>query len=307
MQVIKEKTHYDFMGKRHLFVALSILLNVMAFFLWFHSGDEKLGIDFRGGTELVVHFNDPVTAGDVRTALSNAGFQEAIVQSFGDSGQDFSLRLAEDQSKAEEKEKVRTVLSSIRPSGYNLLKEDYVGPIIGAQILRDAILAIVISLLAHQIYIGIRFDWRFGMGAIFALFHDVFISVGICLLAHKEMSGGILAALLTITGYSVNDTIIVFDRVRENIAKVLKTNPKKRAQDGLPTNLAEIMNISINETLSRTILTSLTAFFVVTTLWLFGGGAVADLAFALMVGIVAGTYSSIFIACPIVLACHREK
>ncbi len=308
MQIIKENTDYDFLGKRRFFIVLSLLLNLMAFILWFTTGDEKYGVDFRGGTELIVRFNEVVTAGELRESLKAGGFLEAIVQAFENSDRDFSIRLALDQSQAEKKEQVRAILQGLKPGGYQLLKEDYVGPIIGEQIRKDAITALVLSLIAMQIYIGLRFDWRFGAGGIFALFHDVIITVGICLLAHKEMSAGILAALLTITGYSINDTIIVYDRVRENLTKSFKAaGGKKKGSTEVPSKLIDIMNLSVNETLSRTILTSMTAFFVVTTLWLFGGGAVSDLSFALMVGIVIGTYSSIFIACPIVLACQPRS
>jgi preprotein translocase subunit SecF len=304
MQVIKENTHIDFLGKRVFFIVLSLVLNTAALYLWFATGDDKFGVDFRGGTEVVAQFNEGVTVSKVREAFKAGGFPEAVIQAFEGNDNQFSIRLSEDQSTPEGKAKVKGILQTVTPAGYTLLKEDFVGPVIGEQIRRNAIIALFLSLIAMQIYITARFDWRFAFGGIFALFHDVIITVGICLLMGKVLSAGILAALLTITGYSINDTIIVYDRVRENIAKYQKAAAKKKGQPTL--SLMEIMNISVNETLSRTILTSMTAFFVVATLWLFGGGAVSDLSFSLMIGILIGTYSSIFIACPVVLACQKK-
>ncbi len=288
---------------RHVLITVSFLVLAMTFYLWVSQGDTKYGVDFKGGTELIVKFNEAVSAEDVRKAFSNVGLNEVAVQQFQGQNQ-FSIKLAQDQSGEAEKEKLKQILQSVKPSGFELLKEDFVGPIIGEQIRKDALLALIFSLVAMLTYVAFRFDWRFGVGAIVALFHDVIFTLGFCLLAHKELSAGLLAALLTIVGYSMNDTVIVFDRVRENLTKARKNKSANKQKEDTKFYI-DIMNLSINETLSRTILTSMTAFLVVTTLWLFGGGAVADLNFALMVGILVGTYSSIFIACPFVLACCK--
>lgn len=306
MELIKNKTNIDFLGQRYIWFTVSFILMAISIYLWVQTGEDKYGVDFRGGTEIIVRFNEEVPASDVRNAFAAGGYSEGvIVQAFEGAKTDFSVRLPRDHSSQQEKEKLQGILKGIRPSGFTMLKEDFVGPIIGSQIRRDAILAVFLSLTAMLIYIGVRFEWRYGLGGILAIFHDCIIVIGFCLFTHREMSAGILAAVLTITGYSINDTVIVYDRIRENIAKAVKGVGKKN-KDGSPvsTRLVDIMNQSVNETLSRTILTSMTAFFVCLTLCLFGGGAVSDLAFTLMVGIVFGTYSSVFIACPIVLALH---
>lgn len=306
MQVLSERPQINFLGMRHFWVALSIFLNVVAFVLWFSKGDEKYGVDFRGGTELVVRFKEAAQVSSIREVFTKNGFEGAVIQAFSGTDKEFAIRLSQDEGSEAGKEKVRKVLQEVGGGGYELIKEDFVGPVIGAEIRRDALYAIILSIIAMLIYIGIRFEWEYGFGGIFAIFHDVIVTVGVCLLFEKEMSAGILAALLTIAGYSINDTIIVYDRIRENINKLGKKGNKKRGEHS-ELNLLEVMNLSINETLSRTILTSMTAFIVVTVLWLMGGGAVVDMSFALMVGILVGTYSSIFIACPIVLACQSFR
>ena len=177
-------------------------------------------------------------------------------------------------------------------------KEDFVGPVIGEQIRTDGMTALGVALFIILIYISVRFELRFALGAIVALVHDIIITSGIFVFSGREISAAVLAGILTIIGYSLNDTIIVYDRIRENIEKDIK---KFGIKKGAGTSLVQLINLSINQTLSRTILTSLTTFFVVFILWLFGGGAVSDLAFTLVIGVVVGTYSSIFIASPVLL------
>jgi len=307
MEVISKNTHYDFLGWRWLFIAISCALTVMTAYLWFTTGDEKFGVDFRGGRELIVKFHGKTNVADVRDAFEKGGIKEPVVQAFGNSEEDFSIRLGEAQGGEEDKQKIRDILTKVNSAGYELLKEDFVGPIVGEQIRRDAYYSIFFSLIAILIYVGARFEWSFALGGIVALFHDVIWAAGFCLLTGRPMSAGILAALLTIVGYSINDTIVIYDRIRENIGKVYKTSSKtKKDPNNSRQDMIDVMNQSVNETLSRTILTSMTAFLVCLMLWLFGGGAVSDLSFALTVGVVAGTYSSIFVACPIVLMFRKD-
>lgn len=307
MKIFSGKTTFDFLGLQWWFIGLSAILLAMSAYYWVSLGDNKYGVDFRGGTEILVKFNESVPIEELRSAFEKGGIHEPTVQAFEGSSTDFSVRLAQDQSSADGKKHVREILQGVRASGYTLLKEDFVGPVIGEQIRKSALYALSLSMLAMFVYVCIRFEWRFSLAAIIALFHDALIAVGLCLATNRPISAEILAAFLTIVGYSMNDTIIVFDRIRENVQKWRKNAGKtEAAREGTRSWLAEIMNLSINETLSRTILTSLTAFFVVTTLFVLGGGAVVDLAFSLMVGVVLGTYSSIFIACPIVLALERR-
>lgn len=300
----------NFMGIRYIAFLFSFSFIAISLFTWVKSGATKYGLDFLGGTELVVRFDDEVTINKIREALKKNGISKVKVQEF-ESGisldsqdeenkkRDFSIKLKASEEDAAIS-KLKSALSSEALPKSTILKEDFVGPIIGEQIRIDGIKAVIASLIAILIYISVRFEWRFAMGAIIALVHDVTITTGIFILVGHEISAAVLAALLTIIGYSLNDTIIVFDRVRENMTALLK---KKHSGN----SLNEIINTSVTQTLSRTLLTSLTTLFVVTVLWLFGGGAISELAFALVIGIVVGTYSSIFVACPVVVLFAEKK
>lgn len=299
MEIFKGTLNFDFLGKRFLWMGISVAFIVMSIYLWIKTGDQKWGVDFRGGTEIIVHYDTPVQLPQIREAFEKAGFSSVVVQEFEAGKGEFTIRLSQNDSTPEAKEKLNSTLGSVAPA-FKLLKEEFVGPVIGEQIRTDGMKALAYSLVVMLIYIAFRFEWRYGVAAMLAVFHDVIITVGFCILTDKQMSGGILAALLTIVGYSVNDTIIVFDRIRENIELSRKAKAGKKADRLKDANLLQIMNISVNETLSRTVITNMTVFMVVLPLWLFGGGAVEELAFALVVGAIVGTYSSIFVACPIV-------
>ncbi len=304
MTVSSEKFQFNFMGARYVFITLSLLLIAASIFIWQDRGAEKYSVDFVGGTDVVVRFNDPLKIAEIRAALDAGGIKDAIVQSFEEGTAEFSIRLKADKGQDTGKKIQEVLHQNLEGKDFELLQQDFVGPVIGEQIRQDGIKAMLIALVCILLYISFRFEWRFAAGAIVALVHDVIITSGMFVLSGHEISASVLAALLTIVGYSLNDTIIVYDRIRENLGLSLKdaTKSKKKAQGGLASlSLAELINRSINQTLSRTILTSLTTLFVVSTLWLLGGGAVADLAFALVIGIVVGTYSSIFIASPVVL------
>lgn len=293
------------MGMRYLWIAISLAVIAFSVITWTSRGSEKYSVDFVGGTDVVVKFEKAIRIADVRKALSDGGVSGAIVQSFEEGTAEFSIRVKADQSLDTGK-RIQDVLKQGLPdNSFEMLQQDFVGPIIGEQIRNDGLKAMLIALVCILAYISFRFEWRFAVGAIIALVHDVTITTGLFVFSGHEISASVLAALLTIIGYSLNDTIIVFDRIRENLTLAQKDerqSKRKASKDGLGSmSLAELINLSVNQTLSRTTLTSLTTLFVVTTLWLMGGGAVADLAFALVIGIVVGTYSSIFIASPIVL------
>lgn len=316
MEIISTKTKFNFMGARFLFLAVSLSLIAFSIFQWASSGSEKFSVDFVGGTEVVVKFKDQTSTGEVRDSLTKAGIQGAVVQSFGEGSfnegsHDFSIRLKGSGSDLDTGNVIKEALLNMSPNTYELLKQDFVGPIIGEKIRSDGLKAMMIALVCILLYVSFRFEWRFAVGGICALVHDVIITSGIYIFTGRELSAAVLAALLTIIGYSLNDTIIVFDRVRENLGESQKKSARKKSENEEKSlsqlSLVELVNLSINQTLSRTILTSLTTLFVVTTLWLLGGGAVADLAFALVVGVVVGTYSSIFIACPAVLALAKKE
>lgn len=286
---------------------MSLLLFVGSIVLWFNSGSEKYGIDFVGGSEIVLKFPQDVKTAQIRKALEKGGFSGAVVQAFGDTisqAQDiteYSIRVKSSQEQGLGKQ-LRDLLKSEVSSDIILEKEDYVGPIIGNQIRKDGLWALCFSLVGILIYISLRFELRFACGAVLALIHDVVITTGVFIVSGGELSTSVLAALLTIVGYSLNDTIVVFDRIRENL---LEWEHKKRK--GQVRDLVGILNSSVVQTLSRTVLTSLTTLFVVLALWLFGGGAVADLAFTLVIGVIVGTYSSIFIASPSLLLWVKKK
>lgn len=333
------KFNFNFMGVRYLFVLGSLFLIACSFYVWFTTGIEKYSVDFVGGAEVVVHFEKPIEAGRIRSALTENGLDGAIVQSFAsatdlieqatgtsdESGlkKEFSIRLKglglSDGSAAQAGKPanitmktgdlIKEALTTIPDNSFELLKQDFVGPIIGDKIRSDGLTAMLIALVCILIYISFRFEWRFALGAIAALVHDVIITTGIFVLSEREISAAVLAALLTIIGYSLNDTIIVFDRVRENLSLEVKSSRKKRKKGAGKEDafsLVKLVNHSLNQTISRTMLTSLTTLFVVSTLWILGGGAVADLAYALVIGVVVGTYSSMFIACTTVLALAND-
>ncbi len=300
MEIISSKINIDFMKMRFLCMAASLILICYSVFVWFQKGDLKYGVDFLGGTDLVVKFDQPVEIGKIRKVLADAGVSGAIVQAFEGGASDFSIRLKSDKG-AETGKKLRNILTEgIDSAKYEILKEDFVGPIIGEQIRKDGLTSMAIALICILIYISFRFEWRFAVGAIAALIHDVMITTGVFVFSGREISAAVLAALLTIIGYSLNDTNFALTR-KSGTDKAKKGKPNKSM------SFYELINVSVGQTLSRTILTSVTTLFVVTSLWLLGGGAVADLAFALVIGVIVGTYSSIFVACTTILALEPKE
>jgi preprotein translocase subunit SecF len=300
MEVVSSKININFMKLRPLGLVVSLALISLAVFSWVTAGDAKYGVDFLGGVEIVVEFDDGIDIATLRKTLDEEGFTSAVVQKFEDGSQRYSVRL-----KAAEKDDVsqsmKEALGKLQEKELVVHKQDFVGPVIGDKIRQDGMTALLLALIGILIYISVRFELRFAIGAITALVHDVVITAGVFIFAGHEVSAAVLAALLTIVGYSLNDTIIVFDRIRENIGKEVKKAGGGAKNTSQFIDYLNIVNQSINQTLSRTILTSLTTLFVVTSLWLFGGGAVVDLAFALVIGVIVGTYSSIFVACPVLL------
>lgn len=313
MQILSRETKFDFLGKRHLLAFISIILTAASIYIWVAGGDAKFGVDFRGGFEYVVRFTNDMSLETIRSELHQAGFGDVLVQNFEGGAREFSIRLKAEEGEAAAQattKHVREIFGKISNNSFEMLKEDYVGPVIGEQIKRDGITAFVVSIVGILIYVAVQFNWVWGIGAILALLHDSIIAVGATILAGKELSGATLAAVLTITGYSINDTIIIFDRIRENLRERDRggsAGKKGIAERVKGMNLAEIMNLSINQTLGRTIITSLTVMIVSLSLWLIGNSSISELAFTLMVGVVCGTYSTMFIACPVILWLTKEK
>jgi preprotein translocase subunit SecF len=254
------------------------------------------GIDFRGGTELVLAFQDNVAIGDIRTALDKVGLGQSEIKSFGVE-RDVLIRTTQQAEGTVVGDRIKKAVQDAMPEKkFEVLKEDKIGPKIGAELRRDALYAVIASLIAIMIYIGIRFKFIYGVGAVVALFHDVLVTLGVLSLLNGvipglnlEITQEVVAAFLTLIGVSVNDTVVIFDRIRENL-KIYRS-----------LSLFEVMNKSLNDTLSRTMITSGTIFIVLVVLLLAGGEVTRGFAFTLTFGIVTGTYSSIYIASAIVL------
>ena len=307
MRIIKD-TNIQFMSQYKLGDFLSgavIILGIISLIL---AGGPLLSIDFKGGTLIAVHFEEPVDVNEFRSAMSNVNiegqsfdFSKAEIKLFG-SPQDISVRIPHlDQEPENFAQKIVSHLRNSFSSKVSDTDSDFilsiekVGPKIGAELSNKAILAIVSALGLILFYISIRFEFNFALGAIAALTHDVFVTLGIFSIMGYEISLPIIAAFLTIVGYSLNDTIVIFDRIRENIKSLKRLS------------YTEVIDKSINDSLSRTIVTSITTFIVVLILWLFGGEVINLFAFAMMIGVIVGTYSSIFVACPLVLRLHARN
>ncbi|MBD3841343.1 MAG: protein translocase subunit SecF, partial [Campylobacterales bacterium] len=283
MEFFKTDTVYDFMSKRFPFLILSAILLISSIVLLSTKG-LHLGIDFSGGTLIQVQYKDSAPIEKIREVLAqNEKFEKADVTKFG-SDQEVIIRIATSTTTLGKDigDEAREVL---KPTGeYEVRRVDMVGPKVGNALREKGIIALSLALIVILAYVSFRFEWRFAVASIFALVHDVTIALGAISLFQVDVNLDILAAVLTILGYSLNDTIIVFDRIRE----VINTSKE--------TALTKVINESVSATLSRTTLTSLTTFFVVLTLYLFGGEIISGFSFTLLVGIVVGTYSSIFIA-----------
>jgi preprotein translocase subunit SecF len=286
-----KKTNIDFMGKRKIWYSISATLLVIGMISLVIKGPD-FGIDFLGGTELIVAFSQDVQISDVRTAMDKIGMK-AEIKTFG-STKDILIRTVEQGEGGTVADKIRGTLKASFPDNpFSVLKEDKIGPKVGAELRRDAIYAVIASLIAIGLYVAFRFKFIYGVGAVVALFHDVLITLGMVSIfdgmLNLEITQNMIAAFLTLVGLSINDTVVIFDRMREN-QKIFR---------GMSLN--DVMNKSLNETLSRTIITSGTIFIVLVVLLVFGGEVNRGFSFALTIGIITGTYSSIYIASAVVL------
>jgi len=313
LEFLKRDTRIDFIGRRRIAALISISVIVIVLLSLFFRG-LNLGIDFTGGTLVEVSYSSSVNTEEVRTNLRRSGLDGVVVQYFGTS-RDVLIRLPADP-EVDAAESSSLIISSLRePYGETLAQSsendsqrcvfqdgttgdctvqmrrvEFVGPQVGGELTEKGGLAMLYALIGILAYVAWRFEWRFALGAVIALVHDVVVTVGIFSLLGLEFSLPVLAAVLAVIGYSLNDTIVVFDRIRENFRKMRKGT------------IVEIMNSAINQTLRRTLLTSLTTLLVVVTLILLGGEIIKGFAVALFIGILVGTYSSIFVASPAVLS-----
>ncbi len=279
------KRQFNFMGGRKIALTLSTLLILVSLVSLFIRG-LNVGIDFTGGTVIELGYPQPVDLQPIRDTLAKAGYGDAIVQHFG-SAKEVLVRLAprEGQDKAEVSSQVIQLLRQQAGNvDVQVRRVDFVGPQVGEELREDGGLAVLYALIAILIYVSLRFEYRFSLGAVGALIHDVIITLGVFSILQLEFDLSVLAAILAVIGYSLNDTIVVFDRIRENFRKLRKKDP------------VEVVNISINETLSRTLMTSATTLLVLFSLYAFGGEVIASFALALIIGVFVGTYSSIYVA-----------
>ena len=307
MRIVKN-TNIDFMSRTFIASCISALLIVLGAVSLITNGGPKLSIDFKGGTLVAVNFTEPVDINKIRSSLSsvsidgqNFDFSKEEIKHFGDES-NIAIRIASIENEPPRfanrvSESLASIYPDLLPSEKSdfILSIDKVGPKVGAELSSDAILAILYALGFILIYISVRFEFKYAIGAIAALTHDVLITLGVFSILGYEISLAVIAAFLTIVGYSLNDTIVIFDRVRENV-KSLKGS-----------SMESVINQSINDSLSRTIVTSLTTFLVVLILFLVGGEVIHTFSFAMIVGVVIGTYSSIFVASPIVIKMDKKQ
>jgi len=285
MEIFKRVTEYDFMAKKTMAIVLSSAVILVGIISIITHGGLKYGIDFDGGTLVQLKFKTPPAIEDLRDGLKKIGLGDSTIQEFG-SKNHILIRVEKSEEKLEEiGTKVKNgLIGKFQADDILVERVEMVGPKVGKDLREKAILSIIYAIIGIVIYISWRFELQYAIAAIIALIHDVLVTMGAFSLADKEFTLVIVAAFLTIIGYSLNDTIVVFDRIRENMRRKGKTT------------LTDVINMSINQTLSRTILTSGTTLLVVVALFLRGGEIIHDFSFALIVGVAVGTYSSIFIA-----------
>jgi len=288
--IIPVGTEIDFLGRTRLFVAISLLLIGGGMVALFLNGLNQ-GIDFKGGTVVQIRTQEVVPVEDVRDALRTVGLGDVVIQEYG-SPHDLLIRTQAGDAEVGAKVK-GALMARFGETGVEVERQEQVGPQVGADLRKQAMLAIVYALAMVVIYITVRFEFKYAVAAIIALIHDVALTVGAFAVTGLEVDLTVVAAVLTIVGYSLNDTIVVFDRIREN------------HRENIQLPVTDVINRSVNETLSRTVLTSGTTLVVVIALFFLGGEVIHDFAFALLVGIVVGTYSSIFIASPVVALWDR--
>ena len=286
MEFFKTNTRIPFMKQRKFCALFSALIFVLSLLSLFHNG-LNLGLDFTGGTQVDVTYAKPIDVNTLRNALMK-DFPKVQAQRINES--DIRLRVSATKLTGEGDEKFRESLTQLLPKGAKIIQVNTVGPTVGKQLATNGILAVVFALVFTMIYIALRFEYKFAISAALALIHDPVLILGVFSFWHLEFNMVVLTAVLTVIGYSLNDTIVVYDRVRENFRRMRKSSP------------SDIMDASINQTLSRTIMTSGLTLVVVVILYIYGGDVVHGFALALIIGIVIGTYSSIYVAGSLAIA-----
>ena len=296
LKLVPKNTSWDFFSRSKLWIGISIVLVVLSL-LSFFIQSLNFGIDFRGGTSIRTESSEPIVVADYRSALSSLDLGDITISevfdpNFADDQNVAMIRIqAQPGQEAATSTLVENSLQKLQEVSEDIkfVSVESVGPKVSGELIKTAIIAVILAISAVLFYIWIRFEWQFAIGAISALIHDVILTIGIFSALQIKFDLAIIAAILTIVGYSLNDTVVVFDRVRENLRKF-----KKRS-------LVEVMNLSINETMSRTVMTSVTTLLALISLFILGGDVIRGFVFAMIWGVVVGTYSSIFIASAILL------
>ncbi len=283
-RIIPQKSNYNFMSIRKIMLIISIFFVISSILILFFKG-LNLGIDFKGGTLIEIQTKN-TNISELRTIL-NQKFNNVSLQEFGDSNT-IIIRLQNETNK-ESIKTINSVKELIENNVEEFRRSEFVGPTISSELLWKGLQAVLFALLAILVYIWLRFEWQFGFGAVVALTHDVLFTLGVLSIFNIEFSLSTIAAILTIAGYSINDSVVIFDRVRENLRKYKKLD------------LIDVFNESINNTLSRTVMTSLTTLIALFSLYIFGGEVIKPFAFAMIIGVFIGTYSSIYVAVPTLL------
>lgn len=297
MKIFKTTPQYRILEKKKFAFVVSALL-LLASVVGMATKGLTYGIDFRGGTIVQVKFQDTPKLKQIRKLFKDKLGTSVNISTFGEESHNEVMITLPQEAIQKDSGKLQALIAEVLQKdfpGFDVRRIETVGPKVGQELKDKAFYAAIYALAGILLYIWVRFRIQFGIAAVVALFHDVMITLGIFVIMDKEFTLTIVAALLTIIGYSLNDTIVVFDRVRENVARM----PKKPIE--------EVINISINESMSRTILTSITTFFVVACLFIFGGDIIHDFSFAMLIGLVVGTYSSVFVASPTVIALDAIK
>ncbi len=295
MEFIKQDVNIDFLGKRQAGLYFSLIVIGIGLISLLMRGGPNFGLDFTGGTEMELHFENPIEIGTIRTALNSVNLGNSEIKTFG-SPNEIIITTDLLGELVNVSDMVLEVLQNeFSGNTISILSTESVGPRIGNELKNQAVIAIFLSLIFLIIFISWRFEFKFAIGAIAALVHDVLVTIGLFSLLNKEITLAIVAALLFIVGYSLNDTIVVSDRIRENL-KLLRRE-----------NFHTVVNKSLNQTLSRTIITSVTTLMAVVIIFLLGSEIIKDFALALIIGVTIGTYSSIFVATPIVVSYHDQQ
>ncbi|MCK4245011.1 MAG: protein translocase subunit SecF [Candidatus Omnitrophica bacterium] len=290
MKLIKKETRIDFFGKRRFFFFLSALFIVLGLFVFIERGRSNFAIDFTGGRLLQLRFEKPISLNEIRNSLKNMGLSQIPIQEIGKTKREIVLKTTSSTSG---------ILAQFRKgldnNRFEIVADEMISPTMGKTLRRKGLLAFFYGIIGILCYVAFRFEFRFAACGVIAIFHDILITIGFLALFGKQIDGKIIAALLALAGYSINDTIVIFDRIRENLRKTKKTNH------------VELFNESINQVLGRTLITSFTTILVLLSLFFLGGDVIHNFAFALLVGVITGTYSSIFIASALVIEWEKKS